>query len=127
MDLGAPKILIMEDSIVSAMLMQATINRKKPDFIVMVCNSLKGGLEEFIRFRPNLVILDLTLSDSKPEETLKSIPCFRENACVIAVSGDLEYEHEARSMGANDFIGKGIGQDPQPFIEKITAVLPQCP
>jgi hypothetical protein len=45
-DREPPKILIVEDSITSAMIMEATINRKKPDFLVRTRRSLKGAYEE---------------------------------------------------------------------------------
>lgn len=121
-----PKILIVEDSIVSAMMMEATINRKKPEFQVRIRKSLAGGLEELARFDPDLVILDATLPDATAQETLASIPVFRRQACVIVVSGDHELEAEARRMGANDFMGKAIGENAQPFIDRVNSLLPQC-
>jgi PleD family two-component response regulator len=124
--LEPPKILIVEDSIASAMLMEATINRKKPDFLVRTRRSWKGAMEEFAAFRPHLVILDLTLPDSPSEETLLKIHLLCEKACVIIFSGSPEYREEAMRAGANDFFGKGIGADPQPFIDRITNLMPQC-
>ena len=121
-----PKILIVEDSIVSAMLMEATINRKKPEFIVRVCQTMRVGLEELESFGPSLVILDLILPDSTAEETLAALPRFKEKACVIVVSGDLEMEPAARRAGADDFMGKALGGDVQPFIDRVNALVPRC-
>lgn len=121
-----PKILIVEDSIASAMLMEATINRRKPDFLVRTRRSLKGALEEFETFAPHLVILDLTLPDSPSENSIKEIHRFCEKACVIVFSGSPEYREEALAAGANDFFSKGIGADPQLFIDRITNLMPQC-
>lgn len=122
-----PRILIVEDSIVSAMMMEATINRKKPEFAVRIRKSLKGGFEEAATFEPDLVILDLTLPDS-PEgaEALQAIPALRRKSCLIAFSGRSDLQEAALAAGANEFWLKGIGEDPQPFIERITALLPKC-
>jgi DNA-binding response OmpR family regulator len=121
-----PKILIVEDSIVSAMMMEATINRKKPAFQVRVRRSLNGGLEEFSRFDPDLVILDAILPDATVAESLAAIPVFRQRAFVIVVSGDHELKEEALRNGANDFMGKSIGENAKPFMDRIDVLLPQC-
>lgn len=126
MNAAGPKILIVEDSIVSAMMMEATINRKKPEFQVRIRKSLSGGIEELGSFEPNLVILDAILPDATAAETLAAIPIFRRAACVIVVSGDHDLKNEALRMGANDFIAKAIGENAQPFIDHINALLPQC-
>jgi two-component system NtrC family response regulator len=126
--MSAPKILIIEDSIVSAMMMEATINRKQPDFVVRNRRTLKGGREELDAFEANLIILDLSLPDS-PEgtEALAAIAEFRrQGRCVIAASGFHDLKEKALAAGANDFISKVIGEDPQPFMELITALLPEC-
>lgn len=121
-----PKVLIVEDSIAAAMLMEATINRKKPDFIVRTRRSFKGGIEELETFAPHLVILDLSLPDSPGENTIKELHRFCEKACVIVFSGHPEYRELVLAAGANDFFGKGIGADPQPFIDRINELMPQC-
>jgi PleD family two-component response regulator len=121
-----PKILIVEDSIVSAMMMEATINRKKPDFQVRVQRSLSGGFEELATFDPDLVILDAVLPDATAEETLAAIGAFRRHARVLVVSGDHELKDEALRNGANDFMGKSIGENAQPFIDRISALVPPC-
>lgn len=124
----APKILIIEDSIVSAMMMEATINRKKPEFEVRVRRTLAGGLEERKQFAPNIIVLDLTLPDSpNGDETLAAISDMRkEGSCVIAVSGFHDLKGAALAAGANDFMPKTIGENIQPFIDRINALIPQC-
>jgi two-component system KDP operon response regulator KdpE len=120
------KILIVEDSIVSAMLMEASINRKQPEFTVHIRKSLRGALAELALFRPHIVILDLSLPDSPPEETIAAIPLFREIACVLAVSGRLDLRHAALDAGAIDFMAKALGEDGTPLIDRLVALLPQC-
>jgi len=124
-----PKILIVEDSIVSWVMMEAHIKRKNPDFDVRVRHSLRGGFEEFDRFAPNLVILDLTLPDSpQGTEALAAIPILRKRgAGVLAVSGHLDMEKASLAAGANDFAGKSVGStSTTTFMERITALLPAC-
>lgn len=125
---GPTRILIIEDSIVSAMMMEATINRKKPEFEVRIRKSLKGGFHELTRFAPTLIILDLSLPDSPTgAEAIEAIRKFRESGiCVIAVSGYADMKEAALAAGANDFMTKGIGEDPQPFIDRINTLLPLC-
>jgi PleD family two-component response regulator len=55
-------------------------------------------------------------------------PVLCEKACVIVFSGapEPEYREQALEAGANDFFSKGIGADPQPFIDRLTNLLPQC-
>jgi DNA-binding response OmpR family regulator len=108
------------------MMMEATINRKKPEFQVRVRRSLSGGLEEFAKFQPNIVILDANLPDANAQETLAAVPLFRRQACVIVVSGDHELKRQALAFGANDFIGKSIGENAQPFMDHVNALIPQC-
>lgn len=107
-------------------MMEATINRKKPEYEVRVRKSLKGGLEELDTFQPCLVIFDVTLPDATREESLAAISRIREKACILVVSGDHELRGEVMARGANDFMGKSIGENAQPFIERINALVPQC-
>lgn len=121
-----PQILIVEDSIVSALMMEATLNRKKPEFDVEIARTLRAGKEAFDRSKPAIVILDLALPDSDAHETLESINYFAPASCVLVVSGHPEYEDAARTAGAFDFMPKGIGDDPTPFIERISKMAGLC-
>ena len=122
----APRVLIVEDSIVSAMMMEATIERKQPDAQVRVCRTLKGGLRELLDFRPHVVLLDLGLPDS-PEgnKTVGASPSFAEHANVLAVSGRDDLRDAALKAGAKDFFLKGFAtEDALPFIDRVTHLLP---
>lgn len=122
------RLLIVEDSVVSAVMMEAQIHRKKPDCEVKCCLSLTRALEYLKEFRPDIVILDLDLPDSAPPQTVAVIPVFRQGgACVIAMTGHDGYEAIAREHGANDFMEKAIGSDTASLIARINKLIPSCP
>lgn len=117
------RILIIEDSIVAGMLMSARIERDDPSFDVRVRKSMKGGIEEFDRFNPELVILDAGLPDSKPDQTLREIPFFKRSAKVMVITGDHLLKREAIEAGADDFMEKVIGEDPSEMFNRISALV----
>lgn len=120
------QILIIEDSIVSALMMEATLNRKKPEINVEISRSLDSGKKCFERLKPAIVILDLGLPDSSPNETLEAIKHFIPTSKVLVVSGFPEYEKAAKNAGAFDFMPKAIGEDATPFIERISNIILKC-
>lgn len=78
-------------------------------------------------FHPNIVILDLDLPDSGPENSVGLIPVFKKHgACVIAITGHDGFERAARKMGADDFIEKAIGQSTTSFVDHINRLIPAC-
>lgn len=119
------RVLIVEDSAVSAMIMEAQIHRKEPHFSVKVQRTLTGSLEEWKEFKPHVVLLDLYLPDSDAEETVKRIKDFYPS-CVIAMSGDPSLEECAMANGAKVFMEKVIGENAAPFLKRITDLSSEC-
>lgn len=119
------RVLIVEDSMASAMIMEAQINRREPDFAVRVRRSLAGALEEWDKFKPHIVLLDLNLPDSEGVDTTKKIHEF-DPSCVIAMSADTSLKQESIDGGAKDFMGKIIGENATPFLKRITDLIPLC-
>lgn len=119
------RVLIVEDSAVSAFIMKEQINRREPDISVRIRRSLIGAKDEWKEFQPHIVLLDLNLPDSAGEET---IPHFKDfsPSCVIAMSADPSLRQPAIEGGAIQFMEKVIGENATPFLKRITDLAPQC-
>lgn len=119
------RLLIVEDSIASALIMEAQINRREPHFGVRICRTIAGAKEVWATFRPHIVLLDLYLPDSDGEETIAHLKDFSPS-CVIAMSGDPSLMIPALKAGAKDFMAKAIGENADPFLKRITDLIPAC-
>lgn len=119
------RILVVEDSIVSGMLMEARLNRSKPDYEVHLRKSMKGALEEMDKFDPELTLLDLSLPDSSAHETCRNILRFKSNGGkVMIITGDEEEKWNCLNAGADDFVLKAADMDPEHFIARVDKLLP---
>jgi len=119
------RILIIEDSFVSAVLYQVKIARREPDFEVHLAANMADGLREHQRFEPHIVILDLGLPDSVTDESLVQIQAFKTTSKVLAMSADDTLEQAALAAGADDFMAKIIGESATPFINRILKLAPE--
>jgi two-component system KDP operon response regulator KdpE len=120
-------VLIVEDSIVSAAMIEARLQRKAPDMVIHIRKTLKGALEELKTFRVDLVVLDLGLPDSQPEETVLHIPKFKP-AKILATSASTnpDLAKAALSNGADDFMPKCFG-DSGELVDRMEALRPASP
>ncbi len=119
------RILLIEDSAASAMLYEARLNRTAPDMQVHVRRSWGGAMDEMKKgFKPTIVIIDLGLPDSSPEETISRLNVFKP-AKVLAMSAEGEYEKLSLANGADDYMAKVIGESTVPFMERVTRLLPK--
>lgn len=120
------KILLIEDSAASAMLYESRLNRTAPNMAVHVRRTWAGAMDELRRgFAPTVVIVDLGLPDSDPEETIQKLGVFKP-AKVLAMSGSGdEYEELSRQNGADDYMAKVIGESTIPFMDRVIRLLPK--
>lgn len=116
------RLLIVEDSTLSAFLYKRAVETQDPHFQVHVANTLARGQEEWLRFQPEIVLLDLHLPDSDGEPTLACLPGFKPSK-IIAMSGDPSLAQAAIEAGADDFMAKAAG-DSGPLLARINTLLP---
>ncbi len=104
-------ILIIDD----AMLMRAILRNILTTAGYTICGEASNGVEgikEYIKKRPDLVTLDITLQGISGIDTLKEIMRIDPNAKVIMCSamGQQHFILEALRNGAKDFIVKPFNE-----------------
>lgn len=103
------KVLIVDDDIAGASALKKVLEQRA--LVVSLATSLRGGLEEFSIFCPNVIVLDADLGDSSGFETMAAIPKFleRDASCAVVVYSSFDEEELAIAAfrnGATDFIFK---------------------
>jgi len=75
---------------------------------------LEEGLRELTSLAFDAVIVDLSLPDASPSQTLAHIRKTRESVAIVVLSGseDDQVRREALRSGAQDFLTKGAGAGP---------------
>jgi DNA-binding response OmpR family regulator len=122
------KILIIEDSIVAAALMEANIKHKRKDIDVRVRRSMKGALEEAPVYQPDILLLDLNLSDVAPPETYDYMPQLARNCgCLIAMTALPEPHQKDTCLnnGAMDYMDKFLGSETN-LMERLSPYIEKC-
>lgn len=98
-------ILAIEDELPFVELLRALFRRARIDY----APALAVAFDRLAGNQYDLVILDLELIDSRPEQTLKMIPEIRTRcglARVLVMSGHDGFEREVRKHNA-EFLSKG--------------------
>jgi DNA-binding response OmpR family regulator len=116
------QILIIDDSNTALLLMEYAL--KEAGFTAVVASSVKEGIVEIGKRKPDLILLDLSMPDMSGYDFLKLKPELEiENVPVIVVSAydSVESVEMTRQLGAVDFIAKPIRLDD--LMERIRAVL----
>ena len=104
------KILLIEDNPVEARLVQEELSEVVDvSFNLLWADTVSKGLEELNRYMTDIVLLDLTLSDSKGIETFYRIHASSPNVPVIVLTSvyDEDTAIEAVKKGAQDYLLKG--------------------
>lgn len=103
---SAQKILIIEDDINILSLMTMILKRKG----YRVEGTLNGEetFERTYKFKPDLILMDVYLSDTNGREICRALKNTNETKRipVILVSGSSQYEMSVKECGANGFINK---------------------
>jgi DNA-binding response OmpR family regulator len=116
------QILIIDDSNTALLLMEYAL--KEAGFGAIVASSVKEGMAEISRKKPDLILLDLSMPDMSGYDFLKMKESLNiEDVPVIVVSAydSAESIEMTRQLGAADFIAKPIRLDA--LMERIHAVL----
>jgi DNA-binding NarL/FixJ family response regulator len=89
----------------------APLTEAHPDTKLVLLGNMNEALHYLVGNTPDLILLDLTLPDSPPSESIRKIPDLLKRAPVVVVSGSLEPDYEAGAMseGAHGFFRKGHG------------------
>jgi len=116
------QILIIDDSNTALLLMEYAL--KEAGFGAVVASSVKEGMAEISRKKPDLILLDLSMPDMSGYDFLKMKESLNiEDVPVIVVSAydSAESIEMTRQLGAADFIAKPIRLDA--LMERIHAIL----
>ncbi len=116
------QILIIDDSNTALLLMEYAL--KEAGFGAIVASSVKEGMAEISRKKPDLILLDLSMPDMSGYDFLKMKESLNiEDVPVIVVSAydSAESIEMTRQLGAADFIAKPIRLDA--LMERIHAIL----
>lgn len=114
------RVLIIEDYSPAAFLLASLC--ESVGRIVEIAYTMQSAREKlFGKEQYDLVFLDLTLTDSSPEDSLAEVAMVRKRAPVVVVTGNESSELKtiALANGAADYLEKN---DPN-FTERVIAVL----
>lgn len=100
------KVLIVEDNKFLQYTLSTLINES--GFKPLIAGNKEHALREFNLKRPDLILLDKKLPDGDGFEVLREIKEINRELPVVMLTAytDIRIREEARSLGANAFIGK---------------------
>lgn len=103
------QVLLIEDNAGDATLLKAFLAQSPIHFAVKHAVAFEGAAEEMAREKPDAVLLDLGLPDSRGLETLAQTRKFAPNTPVVVLTGlkDTELALQALQEGAQDYLVKG--------------------
>jgi two-component system response regulator YesN len=103
------KILIVEDNPLFRDTLKLLFTKRFPSMIVEEASDGKGAMEKVGSFQPDLITVDLRLSDESGLELIKKIKSTNPNVRVLILTGyDYpEYREMAARYGADGFVFKG--------------------
>jgi DNA-binding response OmpR family regulator len=104
------KILVVEDNLDMAEICRLILQERK--FEVHIAHSAIEGMRMLEEYRPDCVVLDLTLADSSFEslQALRNHPAL-ESARVVVVSGRNDVAELAQTYAAHAFLHKPFDMD----------------
>lgn len=119
------RVLIVEDSMTSAFIMESTITYVKPSWDVKICGDIECAKREILATPIHVIMLDIHLPDATPEEVLECIKWFKNHgAKVMVMTGDHNLVDAAMQAGADAFYEKAPGKDAKTFLERIEEMVP---
>jgi len=115
------KLLLADDSELFYKFLSDVL--KKEDIKIIWARNKKEAIEKFQNEKPDLVLVDIILSDSNGLEVIKELKNLDDKANIMVISGldKQDVIKEALDAGARDYIVKNVS--PKYFREKILKVL----
>ena len=108
---GSLSVLYVEDDQANITLIERVLGLR-PNVTVHVARSGRAGVEQALRHRPHLILIDLHLPDMSGEDLLVELRDDPRTAStpVVVLSGDTQPERRQRlrDRGANDYLTKPI-------------------
>jgi len=106
------RVLVADDSSFMRMVIKGILEKNGFEVVAEAENG-NEAVEKYIKFKPDIVTLDITMPQKNGIEALKSIKGYDPEAKVVMVSaiGQEVYIKEAQNLGAQSYIVK-------PFVEE---------
>lgn len=106
---GKERILLVEDNRADAVLMEDMLRRSSPSFQLSWVNRLGEAVEKLREGSFDVILLDLTLPDSRGLVTLEKLLAAARSTPIVVVTGveDEEVGVQAIRQGAQDYLVKG--------------------
>lgn len=116
------KVLIIDDSLDSQILLRDVIRSERPDYQIFVANSGQDGLRRAHEIHPDLITLDVMMPSMDGWEVLKVLKTDAELASVpVILVSIIDNHHLAYQMGASAVVEKPV--DIAVFIDTIERLL----
>jgi two-component system cell cycle sensor histidine kinase/response regulator CckA len=102
------RILLFEDNAADADLIAEYLDLSKLNFTITSAKRLADGVEHMSGHRFDVVLLDLSLPDSRGIDTLRSVMAIASDEVIIVLTGadDEQLSLEALQVGAQDYLFK---------------------
>src|SRR5437762_2216405 len=102
------RVLVVDDE--PAILRAVQTNLARHDFRVETAETGQGALDAHIRFRPDVLLLDLGLPDMDGLDVIREIRSHASTPIVVlSVRGAERDKVEALDLGADDYLTKPFG------------------
>ncbi|MBD3316204.1 MAG: response regulator [Chitinivibrionales bacterium] len=119
------KVYLVEDHESMRIILKRLLRRNFPGIsVVGESASAETALEEIPVFKPNLVLVDISLPGMDGIEMVRRLKSCYPDLCILVVTGqevDI-YRQSALEAGAHDIISK---DDDAPLLESIAALQPK--
>lgn len=102
------KIIVIDDHDIVRFGLKTLIEASRCGSVVDTANSLKSGLAVVARHKPDLVICDMSMDDSKGLDTVRAIVGAQEGRDVLVISmhDELIYAEQTLSLGVKGYLMK---------------------
>lgn len=121
------RVLLCDDSPMSLKFLERRVTENGHE-VVAKGRDGEEGYQLYQQYRPDFVLLDITMPNKDGRECLRDIMKFDPSAKVIMVTGlvDAAIAEECRRLGAIGFVEKGSVQSGDGFRNNVIALMDQC-
>ena len=107
------KILIIDDHDIVRFALETLINTSQTYQVLDAQSSMAAGLASIQRFKPDLVVCDMSLGDSKGLDTMRTVVQAQSPRPVLMLSmhDEMIYAEQALALGAKGYLMKERAQE----------------